>query len=449
MEVVMKKYSLFIGIMVLVLSLVGCDTVLPTGEDGLVASGVVEAVEVDVAAELGGVVLSVNFAEGDGVTAGQVLVKLDSSLLEAQLEQSLAALATAEANYALVEASAALQEKQQAAAIAGAQLELTAAQQALDELYETAAMQAAQAQLTLATARDQLDDAEYRWRVQQEGYRASGDTINAAEANLILADKEVEKAQKEFNRYSGRDDDDPLRALALSNLSAARQHKDAILRQLNWYTGGPDDLEQAILDADVAFAEASVWEAERDWNTLQLGPDPDDVALLEERVATAEAQLNAAQAVQPTQEQLGVAQAQIDTAQANVSILEVQLAKSTISAPLDGVVLSRNLEPGETIAPGSTLLVIGQLDSLTITVFVPEDRYGQIQLAQIAEVTVDSFPGQVFEATVTRIADQAEFTPRNVQTEEGRRTTVFAVDLQVSDPNGQLKPGMPADVSFD
>ncbi len=444
----MKKFVIIFAILFAGMVLAGCDTILSSGEDGLVASGVVEAVEVDVAAELGGVVLAVEVAEGDFVAAGQLLVMLDSSLLEAQLAQAEAAHAATEASYAFAAVSAAFQEKQQAAAIAGAELELIAAEQVLEDLYETAEIQAAQAQLTLATARDQLDDAEYRWRVQQVGYRASGDTINAAEANLILADKEVESAQREYNRFSGRDDDDPVRALALSNLSAARQHRDAVLRQLNWYTGGPDVLEQAILDAEVAFAAANVREAERDWNILQMGPDPDDVALLTERVATAEAQLVAAEAVQPTDEQLGVAQAQIDTAQANIGILEVQLAKSTIQAPVDGVVLARNLEPGETIAPGSTLLVIGQLDSLTITVFVPEDRYGQIGLGQNAAVTVDLFPGQVFEATVKRIADQAEFTPRNVQTEEGRRTTVFAVDLQVSDPEGKLKPGMPADVAF-
>jgi multidrug resistance efflux pump len=213
-------------------------------------------------------------------------------------------------------------------------------------------------------------------------------------------------------------------------------------------TGSPSDIDQAILDAEVAYAQAQVAELQRKWESVRQGPDPDDIALLEERLATAEAQLAAAQAAQPTTEQLGVAQAQIDTAQANVGVLEIQLAKSVISSPMEGVVLARNLEPGETIAPGSTMLVIGQLDSLTITVFVPEDRYGQIQLGQVAEVVIDSFPGQVFEANVTRISDQAEFTPRNVQTEEGRRTTVFGVDLQVADPDGQLKPGMPADVSF-
>ena len=61
---------------------------------------------------------------------------------------------------------------------------------------------------------------------------------------------------------------------------------------------------------------------------------------------------------------------------------------------------------------------------------------------------MDSFPGQQFAATVTHIADRAEFTPRNVQTAEGRRSTVFAVRLSIDNPDGQLKPGMPADVDF-
>jgi len=91
---------------------------------------------------------------------------------------------------------------------------------------------------------------------------------------------------------------------------------------------------------------------------------------------------------------------------------------------------------------------IGELDDLTITVYISEDRYGQIQLGEHVRVTVDSFPGEVFDAVVKRIADKAEYTPRNVQTEEGRRTTVFAVELSVNDPEGKLKPGMPADVDF-
>ncbi len=414
----------------------------------LQASGTVEAVEVDVAAELSGVVLEAGVREGERIQAGQVLVRLDDRLLQAQHEQAAAALAAAQAGYDLAQANADQANVRQEAMITAARFELINAEQALDALYESAAMQAAQAQLALAQAQDALDNAEYRWRVQQPGNRAGGDIINAAEANLTLVEQEVERAQKEFNKYSGRDEDDPVRALALSNLSAARQKRDAILRQLNWYQGEPDVIEQAMLDAEVAFSQAQVEDASRAWQDHQDGPDPDDVVVLAERLANARAQLAAAQAENPTAEQLAVAAAQVEAAQAALKIIQVHLDKTVIRAPVAGVVLSRNVEKGETVVPGVTIVVIGDLEALTITVYVPEDRYGQVNLGQPAEVQTDSFPGEVFYAAVVRIADQAEFTPRNVQTAEGRRTTVFAVQLAVDDPAGRLKPGMPADVSF-
>jgi multidrug resistance efflux pump len=111
-------------------------------------------------------------------------------------------------------------------------------------------------------------------------------------------------------------------------------------------------------------------------------------------------------------------------------------------------VLSRSVEPGEVALPGAPLLTLARLDRLNITVYVPEDLYGTINLGETAQVSVDSFPGEAFTAEVVHIADQAEFTPRNVQTSEGRRSTVFAVRLAIANPDGQLKPGMPADVTF-
>ena len=98
--------------------------------------------------------------------------------------------------------------------------------------------------------------------------------------------------------------------------------------------------------------------------------------------------------------------------------------------------------------PGATLFEIGSLQNIKITVFLPEDRYGRVNIGDQAQVTVDSYPGTTFTATVSSIAEQAEFTPRNVQTQEGRKTTVFSVDLRVDNPDGRLKPGMPADVTF-
>jgi HlyD family secretion protein len=93
-------------------------------------------------------------------------------------------------------------------------------------------------------------------------------------------------------------------------------------------------------------------------------------------------------------------------------------------------------------------MTLGRLEDLTITVYVPEDQYGQIHLGQNASVQVDSYPGASFSAAVSQIAGQAEFTPRNVQTTDSRKTTVFAVTLSLQSGLNQLKPGMPADVTF-
>lgn len=123
-------------------------------------------------------------------------------------------------------------------------------------------------------------------------------------------------------------------------------------------------------------------------------------------------------------------------------------SRERIRTPIAGVVLYRSVEPGEFTTPGAPLLTVADLDHLTLTVYVPEDRYGQIVLGGTYSVTVDSFPNTVFTGTVRHIADRAEFTPRNVQTTDSRKTTVFAIDLDLAPSGGKLKPGMPADVNF-
>lgn len=150
------------------------------------------------------------------------------------------------------------------------------------------------------------------------------------------------------------------------------------------------------------------------------------------------------------QSQSGKKQAQslLDQAQANLDLIGLQIEKLTIYSHTEGVIMVKTIEVGELLQPGATAMMIGMLNELKITIYVPEENYGRIKLGDQAVVTVDSFPGQVFSAEVIRIADQAEYTPRNVQTEEDRKTTVFAIELSVMDAEGLLKPGMPADVRF-
>ena len=119
-----------------------------------------------------------------------------------------------------------------------------------------------------------------------------------------------------------------------------------------------------------------------------------------------------------------------------------------VYAPTSGVILARNLEIGEVVGAGSTGLVIANLDEVELTVYIPEDQYGQVQLGQATQITVDSFPGEAFQGEVIYISDKAEFTPRNVQTEEGRRSTVYAIKILIPNADGKLKPGMPAEVTI-
>lgn len=209
---------------------------------------------------------------------------------------------------------------------------------------------------------------------------------------------------------------------------------DAVLQaQRDQVAAGVPRAEAAVAAANLALESAQ--QAYDRLFELTDEPDEDMLALAEASLENAEAQVKAAEAG-------------VEAAQSALTLIDLQIEKTEISAPIAGTVLYRTVQPGELAAPGAPLIVLAQLEDLTITVYLPEDRYGAVNLGDQVEVEVDSFPDEIFFASVVRIADQAEFTPRNVQTGEGRRTTVFAIELRLADTAGKLKPGMPADVYF-
>jgi multidrug resistance efflux pump len=132
-----------------------------------------------------------------------------------------------------------------------------------------------------------------------------------------------------------------------------------------------------------------------------------------------------------------------------VSVKVAAGSTDQIRSPIDGIVLESPMQEGEVVSPGASVITVGDLKKLFLTVYVPEDRYGQIFLGQSYPVKVDSYPNKVFVGKVSHIADSAEFTPRNVQTVQGRKDTVYAVKLLIDNPGLELKPGMPADVTLD
>jgi HlyD family secretion protein len=409
----------------------------------LSASGTIEATQVILAPELSGRLREVLADQGDSVQVGQVLVKLDDSLLQAQLAQAQATLAQAQANYDLVASGPPPEQRQ--AAITGAKAELTSAQQALDDLYTNHELQRSQVRQQIATTDKALDKA--RQNVDSLNTGAEQTDIDAAWDSVVLAQDHLDKAKDKFEPYQGKPVDNLTRALFQSQLVTAQKQYDNAVTRYNNLVGSANKYDLAVAETNVTLLEAQLADARRRYDDMQEGPDPETLRLAQARLEAAKAGLASAEAG-PSEQQLALARAQVQVAQAAVKALQTQIDKLTIKSPTDGVVISRAVEPGEVAVAGSPLLTLGRLADLKLTVFIPEDRYGSISLGQQVSVTVDSFPGEKFQAKVDRIADKAEFTPRNVQTETGRRTTVFAVELAVQNPEGKLKPGMPADVTF-
>ena len=116
-----------------------------------------------------------------------------------------------------------------------------------------------------------------------------------------------------------------------------------------------------------------------------------------------------------------------------------------VTAPIAGVINSKTAELGEVVAPGAPIVSLYDLDHVWLRVFVPENLYGRIKIGQDVSVTVDSYPKIVFHGTVSQIASDAEFTPKNVQTEEERVKLVYGVKVNLDNRDHRLKPGMPAD----
>lgn len=147
-------------------------------------------------------------------------------------------------------------------------------------------------------------------------------------------------------------------------------------------------------------------------------------------------------------EELRAAEARLAGARATTEQIQNRIADATLRSPMDGSILTRVHEPGEFVAPGSPLYTLANLSVVTLTVYVPETALASIRLNGTARVTVDGVPDRYFAGRVSRIADEAEFTPKNVQTAEARSRLVYAVEITLDNPEGIFKLGMPGDAEF-
>ncbi len=264
--------------------------------------------------------------------------------------------------------------------------------------------QIAQAQAAVNLAAVQIEQAQAQIaaaEAERERYRAQG---SLEEKGLYLVYQyQVEAAQAALEAAKA---DKAGADQTLAALQALRDNPLALISQVHLA-----EQQYYVASAGVAVAQAKLAE-------MEAGPTPEEVA---------------------------VAEAQVGKAQAAVAALQVQLDKRTLRSPIDGVVTSRSAHAGEAAIAGATLLTIADLDEVRLTVYIPESELGRVYLGQEVQVEVDSFPGRSFLGTVSYISTEAEFTPKNVQTEKDQVNMVFAVRIRLPNPDHLLKPGMPAD----
>jgi HlyD family secretion protein len=421
----------------------GIRTLLTPAATALTASGTIETVEVIVSPEIGGKVAEVAAQEGDRVKAGDVLFRLDGTLLEAQR-------AVAAANMDLVTAAAETAKRAQETSEANWTLALDAAQ-AESAAARTADWRALNpVNYTLTGGYFTLNELQTAARAEVDKARSARDSAqtklselltNPSNASFIASEQRLINARASL--LVAQD------VLTRANLSTSADLKDSAQAAYDTAKTEVEDAQAAydvVTDTDLA---KTIIAARADLAIAQEVYDAANDRLLALQIGVNSPKVMAAQAaVNQAAEAAQQAQKAVTQAEASLALIDVQIAKLTVTAPADGTILTSSLQPGEVVAPNAAAMTLGRLDTLTITVYVPENLYGQLFLGQSASLTVDSFPGEIFAATVIHIADQAEFTPRNVQTVEGRSSTVFAIKLQILDPNVKLKPGMPADVVF-
>ena len=243
--------------------------------------------------------------------------------------------------------------------------------------------------------------------------------IDQAAAEWKAAKAQAENAQKFLQRMDG---------LAKRELIAKQEYDDALAKA--------DEAEQKM---------AAVREH---YNLLLAGTRKEEIERARQRLAEADAkgrQLRSGF----RKEEIAQAKSEMEGARARVQLMQAQLEETVIKAPVDALIDTLDLEPGDLVGAGKPVATLLRTGSLWVRAYLPEAQLGFVQPGLAVKVRVDSFPGKDFRATVRRIFRQGEFTPRNVQTHEERALQVFQTEVVIDDPDNVLRPGMSADVTIE
>lgn len=285
-----------------------------------------------------------------------------------------------------------------------ARADLVTAQRTLDNLMNSNEAQA-QAQLNLANAQEAYNKALWNRKYANTPNVTNQDQIDAASAAVTLAKDKVEKAQDTYDRYEEREDNDPLKAGALSNLANAKIALENAEKTLKYYTETPAKQEVLISEGEVALAKARLENAQREWDRLKDGADSADITAAKARVA----------AIQAT----------IDMAM--------------IKSPFAGTITDTKVMVGDLVNPGSVAFRIDDLSRMLVEVMVPEVDINNIEVDQAVDLTFDAISDRSYQGKVIEVARVGTTTAGVVN---------FEVTIEILDADAKVAPGMTAAVSI-
>lgn len=387
----MRKIPFIIVIMSIFILITAC-----SANEEQLYSGTIEGEEIPILAEVTGPVQAFLADEGDAVSKGQPLVQIDDRLIRAQMKEAKAGVQAAKA--------------------------------ALDEAKAGTRNQEIKKTLSLLEQNDvKIDNVN----IQRSKLN---DLLIQRKANIDGIEAQLESAEESELFYK-----DQLKKIEelYKNGAVSENEVKGYEEQLNKATASVNQLKAKLEEVESLYEMAN-----KDKSTYE-----NQIKELEANSKMQKAQLSLQQEGATTHTILKLA-SQLDQAKAKQEQIQIQLDKTNVTAPINGIVLRRNISAGEIVTANFQMYTLLDRNKLKVKVYVPETKLNEVELDGRAEIFVDAYPDKAFKGKITYISSQAEFTPKNVQTPEERTKMVFEVIVEPTEGFQQLKPGMPADIRF-
>jgi HlyD family secretion protein len=385
----MKKWLIVIALLAVVGAGAGVYAWRGSTRDGvnrLVISGNMELTEVNIAFKTAGRLIERNVDEGDTVKKGKVIARLDRDQLMAQQAREAAGEQSSVAQMAQAETSLEWQKATLAADVEQKRADLASMEARLAEMKNGARPQEKlDAKATVDSAASEVDRAKKDWD----------------RAQVLYKDDDISTAQ--FDQYRNRWES------AAAALNQSREREALVL-------AGPRQEQINAQSALVERARGALKMAEA--NSLEL---------------------------KRREQELATRRAEIARSKASLELIDTQLADTIATSPVDGVVLVKSADVGEVLAAGATVVTIGDIDHPWLRGYINETDLGRVKIGSKARLTTDTYPGKVYNGRVSFIASEAEFTPKQIQTQQERVKLVYRIKIEVDNPQHELKSNMPAD----